>query len=61
MLEDACKLYATDCRESESESANQKLGRSFLYTEQLEKHTMTSSMSSISFLQMFFEIQAAVE
>ena len=39
LLEDACKLYASGCRESESVSANQKPGRSSLYTEQHEKHT----------------------
>ena len=39
LLEDACKLYASGCRESESVSVNQKPGRSSLYTEQHEKHT----------------------
>ena len=62
LLEDAYKLYASGCRESESVSANQKPGRSSLYIRNNMKSThMTSSMSSIFFLQMFFEIQAAVE
>ena len=34
LLEDACKLYSSGCRESESVSANQRPGRSSLYTEQ---------------------------
>ena len=43
--------------------ANQKPGRSSLYTEQHEKHTLDFEHVEykIFFLHIFFEIQAAVE